>query len=570
MLEREPYGADLARWRLAYGVGALAFLALFGAWIRHEWLGAYATRAMVDVSLTILPAGAAVLCALRVRALGRERRAAWGFLAAACAAWALGNVVWTYYELSGVNVPFPSWADAGYVLLLPLAAMALLVLIVGGPAVTSRTRTVLDGLLIAAAMIFIAYVLFLKSIGHYAATQEPTLQAKVLAVLYPGGDVFLLSLLVLVASRVGHAIQRTLAWLGIGLLGLTVADVGFWLQTAEGSYQSGSYTDIGWTVAFLAIAYTALRPVPKVAPDVTPHPGILLSALPLFPFLLSTTAAVAVYVKVGALEPFLFWMALTVVMLLTARQFVIVLENVQLRRSVEGAFDKLKDQETLRTRTLANILHDLKNPLSPVLLQLKILSDPAADAPKLRHGIQIISRNVEQVKRLVQDLSDVTLLQEGSMKIVRAPCDVSSVVADVMASFQPLAAERQVSLTSQAEGPLPILGDQDRIRQVLVNLVKNALNFTPAGGHVDVEAKATADGVQVGVRDTGRGLLPSEVARLFQPFSQVHERSEAKERGTGLGLYICEGLVSGHGGRIWVESAGRGQGSLFAFTLPTA
>lgn len=103
---------------------------------------------------------------------------------------------------------------------------------------------------------------------------------------------------------------------------------------------------------------------------------------------------------------------------------------------------------------------------------------------------------------------------------------------------------------------------------MLFNLVSKAVKFTPAGGTVRVEGKRTNGDVEVEVRDSGRGLAPDEVGRLFKPFSQVHDPKETKERGTGLGLYICKGIVERHGGRVGVESAGLGHGSTFRFVLP--
>jgi signal transduction histidine kinase len=97
----------------------------------------------------------------------------------------------------------------------------------------------------------------------------------------------------------------------------------------------------------------------------------------------------------------------------------------------------------------------------------------------------------------------------------------------------------------------------------------NALKFTPAGGRVVVEAAQEGADAVVRVRDSGRGLAPDEIPRLFKPFSQVHERSEVAERGTGLGLYISKGIVEAHGGRIGCASEGRGSGSTFSFWLPT-
>ncbi|MCA1819117.1 MAG: HAMP domain-containing histidine kinase, partial [Halobacteriales archaeon] len=136
-------------------------------------------------------------------------------------------------------------------------------------------------------------------------------------------------------------------------------------------------------------------------------------------------------------------------------------------------------------------------------------------------------------------------------------------------SFQESAHERGVTLTVRASGPVPVEADHERLAQVLSNLLTNALKFTPAGGAVTLRVGAgPGGGAEVAVEDSGRGLTADEAARLFQPFSQVHDPGEVKEPGTGLGLYICKGIVEAHGGRIQVKSAGRAHGSTFTFELP--
>jgi len=266
--------------RRAYGVAATAFLLVFVAWTRATWLGPLATRWFVDITSTLIPLGVGALAIARARHLPSERRSAWFLLGAAVLAWALGNMAWSYLELwaqRGIpvlerTVPFPSLADVGYLLLIPLAASALLIMVVGGTAVTTRMRTLLDGLLIASAMLFLGWALVLRPIVHYAIQQEGVL-AQLVSLAYPMGDIVLLSLLILVATRVDRPVQASLAWLGLGLMCFTLADIGFWVQVAQGTYQTGSWSDPGWVAGFLIIGYAGLRPLPVVAQGVPRRPA---------------------------------------------------------------------------------------------------------------------------------------------------------------------------------------------------------------------------------------------------------------------------------------------------------
>jgi two-component system sensor histidine kinase BaeS len=175
---------------------------------------------------------------------------------------------------------------------------------------------------------------------------------------------------------------------------------------------------------------------------------------------------------------------------------------------------------------------------------------------------------VEQIKRLTQDLGDVSKLQGGELRLLRADMDLAPVLADVADSFQPIAHQRGLHLELAVVGILPVLADAIRLRQVVANLVSNALKFTPQGGRVTLAGRREGARVAVEVTDTGRGLTPEEAARLFQPFSQVHDPSESPERGSGLGLFISRGLAQAHGGTLTVTSPGRGKGATFRLDLP--
>lgn len=557
--------------RRAYAAAGAALVALV-AFLPQAGAGLSVTRPVLVVGLVVACLAAGVLALRRAGRLPGERRTAWRLMGAASLCWAFGAITWAFQELwqqralppADRALPFPSVSDLGFLLFLPLAAAALLVLVGGATQRTARLRMALDGLLITSALVFAAWILFLRDLLALADRMGPLERAIALA--YPVGDVFLIGVLVLVASRSGQELRRTLAYFGLVLAALLVADAGFWTQVANGGVATGRWSDAGWPAAFVLIGFAALRPIPQVIPHEAPRPGRWASALPLAPFAFSTCLAMVVQVREGALPPFLFWNAILVVGTLAVRQFVSVLENLQLRRATEQALEETNEAHRQRTRLLHSITHDLQNPLSPIQIQLRLLATGASD--DVRRRLDIVGRNVEQIKRLVSDLSDVAKLQDGRLAVVREPMDLAAIVRDVGDSFRPLALERGIDLQCHADQPLPIRGDAIRLRQVQANLVSNALKFTPRGGKVVLRTQLR-DGMAIAqVEDTGRGLAPEEAARLFQPFSQVHRPEESPERGTGLGLFISRGLAEAHGGTLTVTSAGLGKGSLFSVAVP--
>lgn len=231
-------------------------------------------------------------------------------------------------------------------------------------------------------------------------------------------------------------------------------------------------------------------------------------------------------------------------------------------RALDQANARLERAEGFRTRLLNTIAHDLASPLSTIKLQLHMMGQ--SGEPRAR----LLRRNVDLVERLVRDVSDLAKLEADELRLEKAPVDLAEAVREVAEGFAQRAAEKGLELQVRAPDSVLVDADRDRIGQVLHNLLSNAVKFTPPGGRVEAEVTTQTGAAQVLVRDTGRGLEPGEVSRLFRPFSQVHDRHEVAERGTGLGLYIAKGIVEAHGGRAWVESAGRGRGSLFAFALP--
>jgi PAS domain S-box-containing protein len=232
--------------------------------------------------------------------------------------------------------------------------------------------------------------------------------------------------------------------------------------------------------------------------------------------------------------------------------------------------ERLEEVNQFKTDLLNTAGHELNTPLTPLRLQLRALRDAKLGplTEPQRRSVQILDRNLERLSGLVQNVLDVARLQSAHLRLTPAAVDIRLLVADCADAFGHSAQAAGLELrTDVPAGDLRVEADPDRLTQVLFNLVSNALKFTPPGGKVNVVVESDPETVRFLVRDTGRGLARDEAGKLFQPFSQVGEPRDIKA-GTGLGLYICKGIIEAHGGTIGVHSEGNGRGSTFYFTLP--
>jgi signal transduction histidine kinase len=237
--------------------------------------------------------------------------------------------------------------------------------------------------------------------------------------------------------------------------------------------------------------------------------------------------------------------------------------------------EKAQLEELLRLREeLADmIVHDLRNPLNVIANGLQLLAEVSIPETEREYAsvvVDTMERAMQRMGRLVDTLLDIARLEEGSLELRPQPLDVGALIEGAVAEEYRLAEAKGVTLEARPPSGLPdVLADGDILQRVLINLLDNALKFTPAGGRVWVEAHPEAKVVRVDVVDTGPGIPEGERERIFEKFTQVQRQAEAR-RGSGLGLTFCRMAVEAHGGRIWVEDGPGGEGSRFAFTVPRA
>lgn len=253
-----------------------------------------------------------------------------------------------------------------------------------------------------------------------------------------------------------------------------------------------------------------------------------------------------------------------------------VATDVTDRRASEEIAHRLQDERLARATAeaglrarddvLALVSHDLRSPLGTILMGADLLAQTTEDSSAIRR-LRIIERAALRMSRLVEDLVDVARLEAGKMTLRLEPLDVAAVVAEVREALEPQALERSARMESDIPSAIPrVRGDRDRIVRVILNLVGNAIRFTPPNGVVTVRAESSGDSVVVSVSDRGPGIPEQERPHLFRPFWQGRG---SDQRGAGLGLSIARGIVEAHRGRIWVTDT-PGGGATLSFSLPVA
>lgn len=230
---------------------------------------------------------------------------------------------------------------------------------------------------------------------------------------------------------------------------------------------------------------------------------------------------------------------------------------------------RLEEAEFARQQQLAAIVHELARPLTGMRAAIETLLDGAEADAEVRHLLLGgIAEESARLERLIQTLQDVQRRGLKPLQLNRALVSLERIVRASVAHFEPVAAQLGIALSVTIPPRLPRLqADEDRLIQVLINLLDNALKFTERGGRVAVTVSEHAQALQVAVEDNGIGIAPHELPNVFQQFYRGDEGRVPEKQGMGLGLTISREIVAAHGGQIWVESTPH-QGTCFTFTLP--
>jgi len=232
----------------------------------------------------------------------------------------------------------------------------------------------------------------------------------------------------------------------------------------------------------------------------------------------------------------------------------------RLAQSIDHMAARLKHLESARAQFIGEISHDLRTPLTAIKGLLVNLIDAAG--PDERPSLEIAERETDRLIRLVNQLLDFSRWQGGQLKLDCRAVDIGAVAREAVALYDGRAKHRNTALSAEIPPDLPqISADADRLQRVILNLLDNAIRFTPGGGQVTLAVKQDGAGIEISVQDTGRGMSEEEQARAFEPYYR------GEGGGAGLGLAIARAIVEAHGGRMGIEST-PGQGSRVWFILP--
>ena len=245
-------------------------------------------------------------------------------------------------------------------------------------------------------------------------------------------------------------------------------------------------------------------------------------------------------------------------------------EIAQLATSFNQMATQLEQVESMRRQLIGDVTHELRTPLTSIKGYMEGLVDGVL--PSTPETFDQIHREADRLSRLVDDLQELSRIEAKAYSLDLRPVAVSNLVQTTVKRLSPQATTRRITLRSNLPADLPpLLADEDRITQVLVNLVANAIQYTPEGGDVAISTARVDDEIHISVKDTGIGIPPEHIGNLFTRFYRVDKsRSRQAGGGSGIGLTIAHHLVEAHGGRIWAESQGEGQGSTFTFSLKMA
>jgi signal transduction histidine kinase len=233
--------------------------------------------------------------------------------------------------------------------------------------------------------------------------------------------------------------------------------------------------------------------------------------------------------------------------------------------------DEADAADRSRRETLSIVSHDVRNPLSVILVSTKLLSRSIPQESNARKQLDAIGRAAEEINHLIQELLDASHIEAGALAVGQEPVELEPVVKRAIDQTRPLATQKSLRLEAELPETLPsVVGDAERLVQAISSLITNAVKFTPKAGSIVVRADAINGDVRISVIDTGPGIADEVRPHVFtrRP-TEGQGAVRSLGQGTGLSVFVAKGIVEAHGGRIWVESK-PGHGSTFLFSLPVA
>ena len=261
--------------------------------------------------------------------------------------------------------------------------------------------------------------------------------------------------------------------------------------------------------------------------------------------------------------------------LTSAQQRIMTLEDelAQARRELAEARRQLREADTLKTEFIATVSHELRTPLNSIIGFAKLLLKQKIGPlnPIQQTDMSLIYDSAQHLLSLVNDILDLSKIEAGKIRLDLDWVSVEEIIVGVMASTYILIEGKPIELREEIEPNLPrVYVDRNRIRQIVINILSNAAKFTDAGNitmRIRRVTKNDQDFICFSIKDTGIGIAPEDMEKVFEAFRQIDSSVARRAEGTGLGMPISYRLVTLHGGELWVESQ-VGHGSIFSFTIP--
>lgn len=521
---------------------------------------------IIDIAIPILaqwaPVGVFWLVAVRTRFARPE-------VVLAAAGVTCNAAADTFYTLamdSSGELPSPSPADIGYLLYYPLILAALLVLVVRQSQGSLRPA-LFDG---AVASLGAAAVLavILGPVFTDAASGTSVL-GNAIAGLDPLFDLILITAVVAISASPALRIGTRWPFLVAGFLLFTGADIAYALLTRADAYAAGTPLDALWTmgVACLAIWVDGVTRLPADAR--TPEPEARVLPVPALAVLAGL--AVLLIATQTPVSPVALILAAATVVLAAVSVLSRHAAASRMLRSRERLVTELQALDRAKSDMIHTMSHEMRTPLTSILGYLDLVLDDDLSA-ETQARLHVVERHARRLQDLAANMLMLTRLDAGEDHAVSTPVGVERMLRRVEASARPLAQSRQVELRVSADGAHTVSGDEGELELALAHVVDNAVKFTPAHGSVDVDVRTTAgsDGTPhatVTVTDTGMGISPDDLPRVFDRFFRGSHAQQHAVQGSGLGLAIAREIVRSHGGEVTISSE-LGRGTVLRVDLP--
>ncbi len=274
-------------------------------------------------------------------------------------------------------------------------------------------------------------------------------------------------------------------------------------------------------------------------------------------------------IRVGTLLPRQFSQDDVQLLQLVAERAALAIERARLNEAERQALAQAQEANRLKDEFLAIVSHELRTPMQSILGWSQMLRTRDLKPETIAKALETLERNAKQQARLIDDILDVSRIIRKKISIRLIPLNIAPIIESVIISMSPVAAANNIGITSIINTSTShILGDPDRLPQIINNLLSNAIKFTPQGGSVEIKLKQTESDVQITVIDTGQGIEPEFLPYVFEGFRQADSSRTRTHGGLGLGLTIVRYLVDLHGGTVQADSEGEGKGAKFTVKFP--